>query len=149
MAIRVLVTLFALLLPMRNAGAALSGADEVASSQPLPCSDKPNCVSSTSTDPGHFIEPLHYTDDQSAARARLLRVIGSVPRSRVPPETGDCIRATFTSLVFRFVDDVEFCFDEPGKRILMRSASRIGYSDFGVNRRRLELIRSRFRQPAG
>ena len=54
------------------------------------------------------------------------------------------IHAEFTSRLFRFVDDVEFCFDDDHKTIHLRSASRTGYSDLGVNRKRIERIRQRF-----
>ena len=59
------------------------------------------------------------------------------------------IHVKFTSRVFRFVDDVEFCFDAEPKKIHVRSASRMGYFDFGVNRRRVEGIRDRFSRVTG
>jgi uncharacterized protein (DUF1499 family) len=58
----------------------------------------------------------------------------------------DYIHAEFVSSVFRFVDDVEFSFDKTKKLIQVRSASRTGYSDLGVNRRRIEEIRKQFDQ---
>ena len=54
------------------------------------------------------------------------------------------IHTEFTSAFFRFVDDVEFLLDDGTRTIHVRSASRVGYSDFGVNRRRVEELRSRF-----
>jgi len=65
-------------------------------------------------------------------------------RARVVTEDGCYIHVEFTSFVFRFVDDAEFLLDEAVKTIHVRSASRIGYSDLGVNRKRVEMIRSRF-----
>ena len=59
-------------------------------------------------------------------------------------DTGAYLHVEFTSAIFRFVDDVEFLFDAGSGTIHMRSASRAGYSDFGVNRRRMEAIRSQF-----
>ena len=109
-----------------------------------PCPDSPNCISSQSSDPAHFVEPLTFQDSPTDAKTRLVTVIESMPRSRIISNTGDYIHAEFTSLIFRFVDDVEFLFDEKKKVIHIRSASRIGYSDLGVNRKRIEALRKRF-----
>ena len=75
---------------------------------------------------------------------RLIDVIQGMKRGRIITMEDHYIRAEFTSAFFRFVDDVEFYFDTEAKIIHMRSASRIGYSDFGVNRERLEKLRSLF-----
>ena len=109
-----------------------------------PCPDSPNCVSSQSSNPSHFVEPLAYTDSRAQARARLLKIIESMPRTQIITKTDIFIHAEYTSLVFRFVDDVEFLFEEEKNLIHVRSASRIGYSDLGVNRKRIEAIRQRF-----
>ncbi len=109
-----------------------------------PCPDSPNCVSSQSEDPSHFIKPLFYKGSMVGARQRLLRVVGSMKRTRVIKETEEYIHVTFTSRWFRFVDDVEFCFAEEAPVIHVRSASRVGYSDLGVNRSRIEKIRRAF-----
>ena len=68
-----------------------------------------------------------------------------MPGSQVVTETDDFVHVEFTSRMMRFVDDVEFYFNEPG-RISFRSASRLGYSDLGVNRERMEKIRNRFNE---
>lgn len=65
-------------------------------------------------------------------------------RARIVAAEERYIHAAFTSALFRFVDDVEFFLDEGTRTIHVRSASRVGYSDFGVNRRRVEEIRTRF-----
>ena len=109
-----------------------------------PCPDSPNCVSSQSKDKRHFIEPIRYKGDQQRARDRLIVVIQRMKRSKIETVRDDYIHAEFTSAILRFVDDVEFYFDDNTKTIHMRSASRIGYSDLGVNRKRLEEIRSMF-----
>ena len=111
-----------------------------------PCPDSPNCVSSQSQDPSHFIEPLSYTDSQTEAKARLLKVMEAMPRTQVISNTENYIHAECTSLIFRFVDDVEFLFDHKKKLIHVRSASRIGYSDLGTNRKRIEALRQQFRR---
>jgi uncharacterized protein (DUF1499 family) len=110
----------------------------------LPCPDSPNCVSSQSKDKRHFIEPVRYEGDQQWARDRLIAVIKGMRRSKIETVRDDYIHAEFTSAIFRFVDDVEFYFDDNTKTMHIRSAARIGYSDFGVNRKRLEEIRSLF-----
>jgi len=108
------------------------------------CPDTPNCVSSLSTDKRHAIEPLRYHGDRAKVQQTLLEVIGSLKRARVVAVKGNRIHTEFTSVLFRFVDDVDFLFDDVDKMIHVRSASRIGWSDLGVNRRRVEDIRRRF-----
>ncbi len=106
-----------------------------------PCPSTPNCVSSQSNDREHFIEPLPYAGDPREAMARLKTIIQNLPRTAIIDETGHYIHAEFTSLIFRFVDDVEFFSDDGARFIQVRSASRLGTSDFGVNRKRVEAIR--------
>jgi len=109
-----------------------------------PCPDSPNCVSSQSGDTAHFTEPLRYTGDAARAWQRLQQALGAEPRITVIEDTGSYLHAEARSLVFRFVDDVEFLLDSAHGVIQVRSASRVGYSDFGVNRRRVERIRKAF-----
>ncbi len=110
----------------------------------FPCPSSPNCVSTQAQDPGHRIEPIRYAQTKEQAKQHLVQVISSMPRSRIVKDDGDYIHAEFTSLLFRFVDDVEFFLDDSAGLIHFRSASRLGLSDFGVNRRRMEEIRRRF-----
>jgi uncharacterized protein (DUF1499 family) len=113
-----------------------------------PCPDTPNCVSSQDVDTRHHIEPLRYTGDMTTAKTRLLEVVEGFRRTRIIEDTGPYIHASFMSWLFRFTDDVEFRFDDAEKLIHMRSASRVGYSDLGVNRRRCEAIRKAFGRSA-
>lgn len=106
-----------------------------------PCPSSPNCVSSQSQDADHHVKPFQYKGSFIEAKARLLQVIEGMARVRVRAVEDDYVRAEFTSRVFRFVDDVEFYFDRDHKVVHVRSASRVGYSDLGVNRRRVEKIR--------
>lgn len=108
-----------------------------------PCPGTPNCVSSTAERESQRVAPLHYEGNRAAAMQRLAEVIGSFPRTRIVEQTDNYLRAEFTSLIFRFVDDVEFLAGDDG-RIDVRSASRVGHSDLGVNRRRVEAIRARY-----
>ncbi len=110
----------------------------------LPCPSSPNCVSSQSADREHAIEPLSFSGTAAEAHAGIKKLILSMKRSRIVEETDNYIHAEFTSAVFRFVDDVEFWFDESAKLIQIRSAARLGYSDLGVNRKRVDDIRARW-----
>lgn len=114
-----------------------------------PCPGSPNCVSSQSEDRAHHIEPLWFSGSLDEAREALLSVIRSEKRTKLITVTDDYIHAEFRSLVFRFVDDVEFYFDGAAKTIHVRSASRVGHSDLGVNRKRVERLRELFNKEAG
>jgi uncharacterized protein (DUF1499 family) len=107
-----------------------------------PCPASPNCVSTQSTDQEHAIEPLVYTVPRKQAFEKLKSIILHMKRAKITAESDQYLHAEFTSALFRFVDDVEFYFDENKKIIQVRSASRIGRSDLGVNRKRIETIRS-------
>jgi len=109
-----------------------------------PCPKSPNCVSSLSEDESHYVAPLAYETTLEEAREKLILIINSMKRSEIVTAEMNYIRATFKSGLFRFVDDVEFSFDDQKKVINVRSASRTGYSDLGVNRKRVEEIRKRF-----
>lgn len=108
------------------------------------CPDSANCVSSQSTDPRHMIAPLRYEGAPEKARERLIEAVSGMKRARIVAAAERYLRAEFTSALFRFVDDVEFLLDDGTKTIHVRSASRVGNSDLGVNRKRVEKIRSRF-----
>jgi uncharacterized protein (DUF1499 family) len=112
-----------------------------------PCPSSPNCVSSQAGDDAHRVAPLPFTGTAGAAIGRLTAIVRSLPRASVVTTTGTYLHAEFRSAVFRFVDDVEFLADEPAGVIHVRSASRVGFSDLGVNRRRIEAIRSRWNEP--
>jgi uncharacterized protein (DUF1499 family) len=109
------------------------------------CPDSPNCVSTLapSQDSRHAIAPYRFSRTKSDAKAVLKTVIAGLPRTRLVEEDEIYLHYEFTSLLLRFVDDVEFLFDDEAKAIHFRSASRTGYGDLGVNRRRMEDIRSR------
>ena len=131
------------------AAGATDGVTQVNDSRISPCPDTPNCVSSRDQRSSHYIEPLRYRGGMAEARAVLLEVLQGQQRAEVVADGDGYIRAVFRSLVFRFVDDVEFEFDDLEKRIHMKSASRVGHWDLGVNRRRCESIRADFIRAAG
>jgi uncharacterized protein (DUF1499 family) len=112
------------------------------------CPETPNCVSSAASDAEHRIAPLHYAGSAAEALVKLKAIIRSIPRTAVITETDDYLHIECTSLIFRFVDDVELLVDDTAKVIHVRSASRLGTSDLGVNRKRVELIRKRWLETA-
>lgn len=106
-----------------------------------PCPETPNCVVSQNTDETHKISPIIYHTDLATARETLVKVLTVVPRTEIIEEEDNYIRAQSKSRIFGFVDDLEFYFPSDEQVIHLRSASRVGESDLGVNRRRLEQIR--------
>jgi len=108
-----------------------------------PCPSSPNCVSTLARD-WHAIAPLRYTSTKAEAVRRLLAVLRAIPRTTIVESGHDSVRVEFRTLIFRFVDDAQFVFDDKTKTIHFRSASRLGYSDMGVNRRRMEEVRKAF-----
>lgn len=108
------------------------------------CPASLNCVSSQATDRLHHVEPLTYAGSADDARQRLRTVIESLPRARIVTRTENSLHVEFSTRLWRFVDDVEFLFDDSTRTIHVRSAARLGYFDFGVNRRRVERIRRLF-----
>jgi uncharacterized protein (DUF1499 family) len=113
-----------------------------------PCPNSPNCVSSQSTDSARFIEPLRYTGRLADARQKLIDLLENSKRTRLISVETDYIHAEFRSLILNFVDDVEFYFSSEDPIVHVRSASRTGYYDFGVNRRRVERLRATFENSA-
>ena len=109
-----------------------------------PCPNTPNCVSSQADDDAHRMAPISFDGDADEALSRLKTVLTAQPRTKMVSAEGDYIHAESTSLLFRFVDDVEFLVDRDKKVIQFRSASRVGRSDLGVNRKRMEEIRKAF-----
>jgi len=107
-----------------------------------PCPSSPNCVSTEAQDEGHAIAPIRYRKSLAEAKEGLKEIIDSLPRTRLVEEDESYLRYEFTSLLLRFVDDVEFVLDDEAKTIHFRSASRVGYGDLGVNRARMEQVRA-------
>ncbi len=108
------------------------------------CPDKPNCVSSQAIDERHAIESLEFSGDPSMAWTALCSVVEKYPRATIIVKDDDYLHCEFRTAILRFVDDVEFLLNADKSRIEFRSASRIGHSDMGTNRKRMEGIRSKF-----
>ncbi len=113
-----------------------------------PCPDSPNCVSTKSSSQEHRINPLNYSVSKEVAKQGLVQIIKKMPGTKIKINQENFVHSEFTSSVFRFVDDVEFYFEEDGV-INFRSASRLGHSDLGVNRNRMEEIRKLFSAVSG
>ena len=109
-----------------------------------PCGSKPNCVSSLNFDDKNFIAPIPYSGSRDDAKKMLIKILESVnPRGTVVSSSG-YIHAEFVSSLFGFTDDVEFFVEDHHREIQLKSASRVGFYDWGVNRRRIETIRRLF-----
>lgn len=113
----------------------------VKNGQLSPCPPSNNCVVSQNPDAKHTIDPITYHVDRDTARKTLVKVLSVVPRTEVIEQTDNYIHALSKSRIFKFVDDVEFYLPSDEPVIHTRSASRVGESDLGVNRRRVEQIR--------
>jgi uncharacterized protein (DUF1499 family) len=114
-----------------------------------PAKRTPNNVSSQAdrnADAAHYIEPLRYSGDSRQAWAALRRVIDAMPRVKIVASEPNYLHAEFSSRLMGYVDDAEFYLDEKAGVIQVRSASRLGRSDFGVNRERIETIRANLAQ---
>jgi uncharacterized protein (DUF1499 family) len=107
-----------------------------------PCPNSPNCVSSQSSDPDHRVEPLTYSSSPELAFQQLKTAIQSLESTKIVTETENYLYVEFTSALMGFVDDVEFYLNKDKNAIEVRSASRLGESDLGVNRKRVESIRA-------
>lgn len=110
------------------------------------CPGSPNCVNSqgSEADAEHFIAPLSYQTDAGQAIATLKSIINGMERTEIISESENYLYAEFTSALMGYVDDVEFYLDPSANVIHVRSASRLGQSDLGVNRKRVEDIRTQF-----
>jgi uncharacterized protein (DUF1499 family) len=109
-----------------------------------PCPDSPNCVSTKSKDPDRAMTPLPYLTSGRKSLDCLVAIIRDMKRATIVSAAPSYLHVEFRSALFRFVDDVEFVLDDPARLIHFRSASRAGYYDFGVNRRRMKEISDRF-----
>ncbi len=115
----------------------------------MQCPDKPNCVSSEfESDTKHYIEPLVYLADEAEQVMPRLKTVIYDMGGTIQVEEADYLAATFTSSVFKFVDDLEVRIDAGQQTIHLRSASRVGHGDGGANRKRVELLKKSFQLKA-
>ena len=109
-----------------------------------PCPGAPNCACSEFQDQ-FFVEPLNFDEPREKAWARVRGILEQMG-AKIDVEEEGYLRAVFATRIFRFQDDVELRLDHEKARIHIRSSSRVGYSDFGQNRKRVEKIRTQFMQ---
>ena len=107
-----------------------------------PCRPSPHCVSSDAADARHFVAAFHLALPLVEAWPRLREIVGALPRTEIISETSEYLHAECRSAVFGFVDDLELHARPAQNLIAVRSAARLGYSDFGVNRGRVEKLRA-------
>lgn len=105
----------------------------------------PNCVSSQAdpADAEHYIAPLAFKGPAATAMSAARAAVQSMERSTIIREEGPYLYAEYRSKLLRYVDDLELLFDEKAGLFHVRSASRLGRRDFGVNRKRVEALRRR------
>ena len=110
-----------------------------------PCPASPNCVTSLAAAASrHAVEPMRFQGEPEIAWERLRALLISLPGAHPAGERPGYLRVEFRSRLFGFVDDAEFLLDAPNRRIDVRSASRVGWSDLGANRRRIAALTRRF-----
>jgi len=107
------------------------------------CPDTPNCVSSESKAVKNKVKPFTFTGSPKAAWCDLIKSVKETG-GKIKENKDNYLWAVYTSKVFRFKDDLECRMDIKNNTIEIRSASRVGYSDFGVNRKRVDTLRLEF-----
>jgi uncharacterized protein (DUF1499 family) len=111
------------------------------------CPTSPNCVSSGAEDSQHAIRPIEFSGDPADAWRAARAAVTALPRTPIVYEANGYLHAESRSALFRYVDDLELQLRAEGRTIAIRSASRVGFSDMGVNRDRVERLRSLFETP--
>lgn len=109
-----------------------------------PCPDRPNCVSSQASDDAHRVAGFAYSGDGAAAMKRLAAIIAAQEGARIVAQQPDYLHAEYQSRLMGFVDDLELTVNSAAHLIEVRSASRLGYGDLGVNRARVEKLHAAF-----
>jgi uncharacterized protein (DUF1499 family) len=132
------------------AGTAPMPGSPAGGSRLAPCPGTPNCVSSDASDARHAVEAFELDPrvEPAVAWAGVREAVGALPRTRIVDEASGYLRAESRSRIFRFVDDLELELRSESRTVAVRSASRLGRSDFGVNRARVERLRALLRERA-
>ncbi len=106
-----------------------------------PCPDSPNCVSTQTDSQEHQMAPVTWSSSPEEAVEKIKEVVSrDFSTAKLIDESPGYLRYEFRSFIFRFVDDVEFHFDQDAPLIHFRSASRVGHSDMGANKSRMQKI---------
>lgn len=123
---------------------AISAQSDILTMKLKPCPDSPNCVSSQSDSASHHITPLPYQSSATEAMVQIKKIILALPNSKLIQQNDHYLHVEFKTRVLKFIDDVEIVIDDSEKVIHLRSASRSGYWDLGVNRKRIINIQKKF-----
>lgn len=108
------------------------------------CGSAPNCVSSLATLSDRKVSPIEFRGNLKDFQKSAQAILNSFPRSEIVRAEENYFHFVFTSAFFRFKDDVEIYFNEAQSLIDVRSASRIGYYDFGANKKRVDNLKQHF-----
>lgn len=114
----------------------------ISDSKLAPCPASPNCLSSDAQDSAHNILPFQLDGDPSEIWKAVRKIVSELPRTHIVNETPEYLHAECRSAFLGFVDDLELHLRPTEKIIAVRSAARLGYSDFGVNQRRIGVLRA-------
>ncbi|TGB05363.1 DUF1499 domain-containing protein [Halobacillus salinus] len=109
------------------------------------CPSSPNCVSTQTSDQDKQMEPLPFDGGLMETKQKVKEILSDMERTTIEDDSEHYMHAVVKSKIMRFKDDVEFYFDEDQQVVHFRSASRVGYSDFGVNRKRMEDIAAKYK----
>jgi len=110
------------------------------------CPSTPNCVTSDTEEASHHVPVIQLAVSAEDAWRAVRSAVAALPRTKIVNETSDYIHAECSSAFFGFVDDLELHLRPAQASIAVRSAARLGHSDFGVNRKRVEELRSHLRR---
>lgn len=105
-----------------------------------PCPKSPNCVCSCNDDKRHYIAPLYFSSEEILEQ--ILAFLNKQYIAEVVQKTPDYLHVAVTTPVLRFKDDLEFAVNREKNEVQVRSAARVGYYDAGVNRGRIEALRT-------
>jgi uncharacterized protein (DUF1499 family) len=110
------------------------------------CSFAPHCVSSTESDPQKYIAPIVVSSPQEWQR--LQQLVLAIPRTQIAVQDVNYLHAVTSTDIMHYKDDVELLYSPAKNTVDIRSSSRVGYYDFGINRARLEQLRSQLKGPS-
>lgn len=109
-----------------------------------PMPNKPNAVSSQSSDSEKYVDPLDFKGNLEDSKKIITAIVNDYNGANIKKNDTNYIYAVFTTGKMKFHDDVEFYFDEKNKKIHFRSSSRVGYSDMGMNRKRYDELKENY-----
>lgn len=116
----------------------------VNNSELAPMPSSPNAVSTQTDDEDKKVEPFEFKGDLENSKKVIIDVLDKIDKVKIVKNEEDYIYSVFETKTMKYKDDVEFYFDKENKLIHFRSASRIGYSDMGLNKERYEKIRKMY-----